>query len=380
MLAPSWRLLVRTPFGTAAAIVLAALGSFLPTAILNHHYCGDWSGSRIEAAPGTVPSPAVAFTANALQLTVQNLAPPVFPLAGWWNDRALEFLPGGLRTAIVESNFRGGVLNLGELPIEDTAALGLGLTALLAGSCLWVRLRRRSTADRNRTARAGELPRGFLRLLVWLPWLSLAAYMVKVIVTCAGRLVVPYYLLLAVGPLRWPGHEGLVRRRGWRCCALAVMGLAAVVVIINPSRPIWPARQTFAALQARWPDQRLIERAARVYATYAQRHDALAPIRATLPAEARRVGLAASLDYPEASLWRPFGARVVVHVLPEDSGELLRAAGVEYVIVPPEFEARFGISPDAWLLAMDAEPVATATFAHLASQLPQKWRLARLAR
>jgi hypothetical protein len=377
-LAPSWRLLLRTPLGSGGALVLAALVSFLPTAVLNHRHCGDWSGAIIEAAPETLPTRAVAFTANALQLVVQNSAPPVFPLSGWWNRHALEFLPAGLRAAIVDSNFRGGVLNLGELPIEDTASLGLGLTALLAGSWLWVLLRRRRVADGGWRSGALVFPRGFTRLLVWLPWVSLAVYMVKVVVTCAGRLIVPYYLLLTVALLGLPGHEWLVFRRAWQRVALAVLWLAVAVVIINPARPLWPANRTLSALQAQWPDNRLVERAARVYATYSQRHDALGPIREVLPASSRRVGLAASLDYPEASLWRPFGSRVVMHVLPGDTVEQLRTAGLEYVIVPPEFEARFGMSLEAWLLQMDAAVVGEATFAHLASQPPQTWRLMRL--
>ena len=45
---PLLPLLLRRPAATLALVVLAASVSFLPTAALNIHYCGDWSGLAVE--------------------------------------------------------------------------------------------------------------------------------------------------------------------------------------------------------------------------------------------------------------------------------------------------------------------------------------------
>jgi hypothetical protein len=286
-----------------------------------------------------------------------------------------------LRSAIAESHFRGGsLLNLGELPIEDSAALGLGLMALLTISLGWVLARELRLGG----GRAGRPPAAmvfasrFTSLLVWLPWVSLAVYTAKVATTCAGRLITPYYPLLLAGLLRLPGHEILVRRTWWRRAATGVLLLALSFVVVNPARPLWPAQTILAALQSQWPDNRLVERAARVYATYADRHDALAPIRDLLPASEQRVGLAGSLDCPEASLWRPFGSRKMIHMLPGDSTTRVREAGVEYVILTPEACELFQMSMEQWLREYNAEVVNRVSIAYLASHPPQTWLIVRL--
>src|SRR5207248_92491 len=45
---PALPLLRRNIPLTAAVALVAAVISFLPTAVLNAHYCGDWSGARLE--------------------------------------------------------------------------------------------------------------------------------------------------------------------------------------------------------------------------------------------------------------------------------------------------------------------------------------------
>jgi hypothetical protein len=285
-----------------------------------------------------------------------------------------------LRTAIEASNFRSRVFNLGELPVEDVASLGFGLTVLVLVSLVWVLVRRVREGAEPESLRpsAVAFSRRFAALLVWLPWLSLAVYMAKVATTCAGRLVTPYYPLLLVGLLAVPGSDALVRQAWWRRLAMGVMWLALAVVIVNPARPIWPAQTLLGDLQGRRPESRLVGRAERVYGTYARRCDALAPIRDELPADARRVGLAGSLDHPEASLWRPFGSRIIVHVLPSDTPAQVRAAGVELVVLTPEAGVLLQTPLEQWLREYQAETVRSVEFAHLASQAPQAWHLVRL--
>lgn len=379
-LTPSWRLFVRTPARSAAVLLLAAMVSFLPTAVLNQVHCRDWSGAAVEMDPGTIPSRPLSVAANAVQLVIQNFAPPVFPAASWWNARVMGWLPGGFRDALLKTNFGDRVFILGELPVEDTAVLGLGLSALIALSVGWVGFQRLRGSSRSGAFHSSAMvfnPR-FTALLCWLPWVSLAAYMAGVGTTCAGRLITPYYPLLLVGLLAGAGHETLARRVWWRHAGGAVLLLAMLIVVVNPARSLWPAQAVLGAIHRAKPGQRLVERAARVYETYAERHDALSPARRLLPEEARCVGLAGALDYPEASLWRPFGSRRVMHVLPGDTAGWLREAGIEYVLLTPDTEEIFKMPLVQWLAKYEAVSAAQVEFTHLASQGPRTWHLARL--
>ena len=118
---------------TALVILLAAAVSFLPTAILNVHYLGDWSGLSIERTGMDMKNPLVGVWGNALLLLLDNFAPPLFPFAGWWNAHALALLPHFISAPMI-ANFEPGFLWLGELPTEDWAGIGFGLSVLLAVS------------------------------------------------------------------------------------------------------------------------------------------------------------------------------------------------------------------------------------------------------
>lgn len=115
-------------------IVIAAVVSFLPTAILNVIHCGDWSGAVLEEKNMAAHSPFNALAGNIFQLLLQNFCPPVFPWATWWNAHAPEIAPHALVS--VSNHFIMGFFQLGELPTEDSAGLGFGLSVLLTAVVL----------------------------------------------------------------------------------------------------------------------------------------------------------------------------------------------------------------------------------------------------
>ncbi len=115
---------------TALVVLLAAAVSFLPTAILNAHYLGDWSGLSIERTGMDMKNPVVGVWGNALLLLLDNFTPPLFPFAGWWNAHALAALPHFISGPMM-ANFEPGFLWLGELPTEDWAGIGFG------SACSW---------------------------------------------------------------------------------------------------------------------------------------------------------------------------------------------------------------------------------------------------
>ncbi|HXE42492.1 MAG TPA: hypothetical protein VN516_05665, partial [Candidatus Baltobacteraceae bacterium] len=127
---PQIQLLRKKFAATAIIVLLAATISFLPTAILNSFYCGDWSGAKLEPPVMIVKNPIVAVAGNSFQLFLDNFCPPFFPLASWWNSHASQFLPQTLIS--VSNHFDTGFFQLGELPTEDWAGLGFGLSILLA--------------------------------------------------------------------------------------------------------------------------------------------------------------------------------------------------------------------------------------------------------
>src|SRR5207244_1923403 len=99
-----------------------------------------WLGMKMESGGRPHPSPFVAVAVNSLNLGVENLQPPVFPLAGWWNEHAYKLLPQGSLVAMKQC-FEPGAAQFWtmELQFEIVAGLGLGISLLLLGSWLGAR-------------------------------------------------------------------------------------------------------------------------------------------------------------------------------------------------------------------------------------------------
>ena len=96
-MAPSLRLLKsRIPSSGFIALV-AACASLIPTALLNLRFCGDWTGQAAEkVAAIQTGAPILHIVVNVMLLMLHNLAPPVFPFAGAWNQMMQHLLPASL--------------------------------------------------------------------------------------------------------------------------------------------------------------------------------------------------------------------------------------------------------------------------------------------
>ncbi|MDD5139820.1 MAG: hypothetical protein PHY43_06110, partial [Verrucomicrobiales bacterium] len=298
---------------TAFMILLAALVSFLPMAILNIHYCGDWSGAKLEPAFMIMKNPWVGLWGHSFQILLVNFIPPIFPLAGWWNLHAPLFMPHFMVTA-ADNYFDGGFFAIGELPTEDWAGLGFGVSLLLAvavlGKC---GMRRGECGFRT------EIPAALCRCVLLAAWVSLAVYCMKSGMTTTARLIAPYYPLLLPLLLIGPAQSEIIRRWWWRGLVGVVLIFAFIIVIVVPDRPLWPAKTILSKAHARYPDQRLINRALKVYTVYSERSDSLAGVRALLPPDIKVVGFLGGEDDCDISLWRPFGERRVEHFQLTDS-------------------------------------------------------------
>ncbi len=352
-LVPCWRLAFAPPVLGACAI--AAAVSFLPMAVLNARHCGDWKGARYEQASALTVTPLVGLAGNAVALAAQNLNPPLLPGASKWSELVPLVFPEPLRTKAL-AQFEPDAFVLIEMQ-DERAGLGFGASLLV----LW--------------AASCGLRGGALR---WAPWLSLLAYMATCGIGGVGRILIPYYALLIPALVAGVKAQRLVTRRVWLWAALGSLALAAMLVVLSPARPLWPAQTLCASLAARHPGSALVERMHTVYSVFAARADALAPLRAALPEDERVFGLITA-DDPETSLWRPFGARRFHHVNAEDTAADLRALGVRTVVVSSDgFEAWMRRPFDQWLREMDAERITTITLQTRAGRAPWAWHIVRL--
>jgi hypothetical protein len=405
---PLLALVRNRPLATAGIVLVAALVSFLPTAILNMIYCHDWSGLNLERAGMNMKNPIVGIWGNALLFLMSNFAPPFFPMAGWWNQHVLSVLPHFIVGPMV-ANFEEGFQVLGELPIEDTAGIGLGISVLVAGllvGSLGYRIRSQ-TATKGKTVKtvkpSGVGPstslkrgvnetRGYLlscpcaravplvirRCALIAPWIALLAYCMKSGMVTGARLISPYYPLLLPLVLVLPGSSKVVRSAPWRILVWMNFLLAIAVLAPTPGRPLWPAQTILAKLHAAHPASRAVGRALNVYKVYGERFDPLAAVRAWLPQSAKVVGFMGTEDDIDISLWRSLGSRRVEHILLADSTEEIQRKGIQYVVVGGFSLAQNKTTLEAWLGRTQAELIAKTTATVKVAEGAQPWYLVRL--
>ncbi len=125
------------------------------------------------------------------------------------------------------------------------------------------------------------------------------------------------------------------------------------------------------------PENRLVQRAQKVYAVYRDRSDPLASVRAILPRQERVVGFLADGDDMDISLWRPFYTRVVKHIRLGDSGEDIRKQGIRYAVVGGAYLGAEKVSLEDWMRRVNAELVGCTTATIKVTEGAQEWFLVR---
>jgi hypothetical protein len=367
--APTWRVWLARPLALAAIIPPAMAASFLPTVVLNAVHCGDWTGAAAEGAKfGTAPT-WLLLLANSMMVTLANISPPICPFASAWNHFADAATPASLG-AMWNQQFGPDVAHLFELQVEEAAGAGFGITILMGLSLLAVAFEWRRRVKRSAVPTANLS----LRLLCLAPWVSML-YLLSKLDFCSGpRYLAAYYPLLSMGLLLNPTHAGLVRRNWWRWWAIFSFGLAGLLLAISPARPLWPAAWFFQHYGPRLQSSRLASVAANAYATKGQRAEVFAPVIAALPADATTIGFFAD-DFPETSLWKPFGSRRILHIKTSDSPEMMRQRGIKYALLVAD---KLNESWGEWLQRMDARELQTVTLKMWGSRPAFVWHLVEL--
>ncbi len=361
---PSLKIILRRPLATIAVCAIAIFASALPTMYLNEKFSHDWSGAHLDN--GNVPHAAILKTgANTILLTIENFAPPIFPMNGKWNSVVENHLPPKLRenlAQIIESP--GCKFSLDQMQIEENAGLGFGVSVLLLASIFAAVFLRNKNFPRNETI--------WLKCVRWSPLISLLAVLLASNITAIARALIPYYALLIPILLVCAGHERVVKKCWWRGATFFVFAITALLLIISPARPLFPV----LTILDKMPNAPA--RVREVYSVYRERNDAFAPAKEILPADLKVLGVT-TFDDPETSLWRPFGSRQIVHVCPQDTAADLKAENVEYILVRGEaFGKWFPESLDDWVKKMDAQIVQKISLNLRAAQGPADWYLVKL--
>ena len=355
---------------TLLVLAMAAVVSFFPIALMNALGYGDWLGRTVEPSVVQMQQPLTGIAGNAFQLLVQNFVPPLFPLASWWNTHSPLILPHAWISV-----FQDGFAQVGELPTEDWAGTGFGVSLLAAVSMVasfFMNRRLKSPPVKNEM-----IPSGIRRLVLIAPWVALLFFCAKSAMNTPARLIAPYYPLLLPLLLCGAGQWHVVRRSWWRALVGVVLALALVVLALSPDRPLWPAQTVLSKLAVQHPDSHLTSRALEVYTLYSKRSDPLAAVRDLLPKNVQTVGFIGTEDDSDISLWLPLGSRRVEHFFWSDPPELIREKKVEYVVVGGLNLKNHGTTIDAWLRSTGAALVAATNVTLKVSEGPQMWYVVR---
>jgi hypothetical protein len=353
----------------AIFLVLAAAVSFLPVALLNIQFTGDYSGDPDNSTKMKVSNPVIGVAGNSLQLMTDNLSPPLLPRRIDWTVR----LPSQLKAYLLR-DFPRLDLHMGELQIEEEAGLGLGIVlyvSLFIVAGIVARLRDRSLiAPQNRRA----------LWVVGAGAIALLAYMSKMASEATSRLIAAYYPLLVAGVLVLASLDGRILHRrifGW--IGILVMLSALPLVILSPARPLFPVQAVSEIMAWSHVPAEIIARYQQVYAVYAERSDAFKEFIAALPPGEQAIGFLQDGDDSEVSLWRPFGARNVIEVTPEDSREELRARGIQFVVVSQKaLTIRHHTTLPLLLAKWSGSLVEEKSLILMVHVGPEKWYLLRL--
>jgi hypothetical protein len=292
-------------------IAIALMISFVPTAALNHKHTGRWTGDAMNQTKAALTNPSAGVIGNSLIFAYSAVQPPILPASSRVNDFVSHLLPSQFKVWLV-GRFPRFELKIGEIPMEETAGLGLGVIACFV---LWIFKGRRP-----------PIP---LLVLQRQPWfflgtaglISLLFFMAKMGSESTARLLLPYYPFLLLLPLGfWGLTSGTLRKLGPLFILLS--STALVGLILSPARPLFPVQKLLTSIG----DSPRFARVRAVYQAYLQRGTCWDPILNILPPNIKTLGFFSHGDDLEAPLWKPFGLRKIVSTGEKD----ITASGIPH--------------------------------------------------
>lgn len=365
-----WLPTLRKPLATLALAVLFAFASFLPTAAINFRQCGDWTGAAAEDQKLGQVQPLVGIATNTINTSLQNLIPPVFPLAGAWNKMFIRLFPASFLEATHRSFEEGGAnFSVSDFQGEESSGVGTGLSILLFVSILMGLCKPAESVHQGSCVKRLRLQ---WLLMCGAFSLAILAYFSRAGMSTVARHIAPFYPFFFALCLCGRSQNRVVQSRTWRWATYLAVASALAMVIITPSRPLWPANTLFSKVNGNSPQ--LLQRAKTGYEVYSGRSDGLGPIRDALPPDITVVGYLSYSTSPELPLWKPYMHRQLRHLLPQNTLGSLRTEGIRYLALNTDhFELYKGTTPEEWVKRDGGIVKTRISLQLIARQPPCEW-------
>jgi hypothetical protein len=313
---------VRRPGLLLGAVVVGALVSFVPVALINIHFTGAYTGDPTNKGKMEVHNPVAGLVANTVEIAVGNLAPPFWTHELDWNS----FQPA-LRNWLHPDYPRFNI-NATAFQIEETAGVGPGVTILaLLGLCYGLVSRLGGSGVRIRTKP------GAWWIIAGATVASLA-YLTKMGSEAAPRLFAAYYIVAILALLLFVPLDGTVtHRRLWKAVAYASVAMVFPLLLLSPGRLLLPAQLIESGFKIIHLPASALSQLQLSYRVRSHRVDNLGELRTQIPASEPAIGFLGGGDDPAVSPWLPFGSRKVVDVDPDMTPADLKNQHVRYVLV-----------------------------------------------
>ena len=368
---PGVLLLRRHLPATVLVLGLAVMASAVPIMALNQRFAGSWTGDPGNKYQMQVKNPLTALIGNGLLLAEQSLLPPVLPHSKEIREYYTHHFPEPLTRMLWKDfpRYYGGELT--ELPGEEGAGLGLGVTLaiFISGVAAVLCIGKRFLPLGNKF--------GF-PLVIWGGWVAFLFYMAKMGSEAAPRLLLPYYPLIIATFLVLPVQQTLMTSRFWKAFLLLVPLFILPTILISPSRPILPMTFICGRLEQSLPGNSLLRRMSAVYTTYSHRNDLLAAIRPHIPEDVRELGFLAGSNDTDYSVWKPYGSRRIKYLNEDEATILPHHSGVEWAVIKEIAWKSTTTKPLAeWLHEEGGEIVFSETISEVVIWGPEKWYLVR---
>ena len=185
-------------------------------------------------------------------------------------------------------------------------------------------------------------------------------------------------MFLIVGFSALPNQCWLVRSRVWRWTAFFTLASSILVLILTPSRPLFPQGLMIKMEQKLSLPPSLYERIFNVYETYGRRARAFSPLLTAVSPGTLVLGYTGGVGL-EAPLWKPYGDRSIIFVPPSGLLENPQCPHPELLIASAyAIKKSTGLEPTEWIKRVGALILAQREIIFLVRNGPELFYLLKL--